>query len=46
MPKKREKLNLDEAALALTRISEQHLSKLPEEEQKSRVAAFSRVNFK
>jgi hypothetical protein len=46
MPKKRKKLSLDEAAMALTRIAEQHLSKLPEEERESRVAAFSRVNFK
>jgi len=46
MPKKRKKLSIDEAAMALTRIAEQHLSKLPEEEQESRVAAFSRVNFK
>jgi len=46
MPRKRKKLSLDEAAMALTRIAEQRLSKLPEEEQESRVAAFSRVNFK
>jgi hypothetical protein len=46
MPRKKKKLSLDEAAMALTRIAEQHLSKLSEEEQESRVAAFSRVNFK
>jgi hypothetical protein len=46
MPRKRKNLSLDEAAMALTRIAEQHLSKLPEKEQESRVAAFSRVNFK
>ena len=46
MRKKKKKLSLDEAAEALTRIAERHLSKLPEEEQESRVAAFSRVTFK
>jgi hypothetical protein len=46
MPRKKKKLSLDEAAMALTRIAEQHLSRLSEEEQESRVAAFSRVNFK
>jgi hypothetical protein len=46
MPRKKKKLSLDEAAMALTLIAEHHLSKLPEEEQESRVAAFSRVKFK
>jgi hypothetical protein len=46
MPRKKKKLSLDEAAMALTRIAERNLSKLSEEEQESRVAAFSRVNFK
>ncbi len=46
MPRKKKKLSLDEAAMALTRIAEQHLSKRSEEEQESRVPAFSRVNFK
>lgn len=46
VPGKKKKLTLDEAAEALTRIAEEHLSKLPEDEQESRVAAFSRVNFK
>jgi hypothetical protein len=32
--------------MALTRIAEQHLSKLSVEERESRVATFSRVNFK
>jgi hypothetical protein len=46
MPRKKKKPSLGEAAMALTRIAEQHLSKLPEEEQEPKVAAFSRVNFK
>jgi hypothetical protein len=46
MPKKKKKLSLDEAAMALTRIAERHLCKLPPEEQESRVAAFSRLKFK
>lgn len=46
MPGKKKKLTLEKAAEALTRIAERHLSKLPEEEQESRVAAFSCVNFK
>jgi len=46
MVKKRGKLSLDEAAKQLTNIAEKHLSKFPEDEQDSRVAAFSRVSFK
>lgn len=46
MPRKKKRMSLDEAAMALTRIAEHHLSKLSEEEQESRVAAFSRVTFK
>ena len=43
---KKKKLSLDDAALALTRIAEEHLSQFSEEEQATRVAAFSRVKFK
>jgi hypothetical protein len=46
MPRRKRKPSLDKAALALTRIAERHLSKLPPEEQKSRVAAFARARFK
>lgn len=46
MPKKKRKLSLNEAALALTRIAERHISKFPHNEQESRVAAFSRIGFK
>jgi hypothetical protein len=46
VPDKKKKLTLDEAADALTRIALVQLSKLPEEEQEARVAAFSRVDFK
>lgn len=45
MPGKKKKLSLDEATEALTRIAEEHLSKLPESEKDSRVTAFSRVTF-
>jgi hypothetical protein len=45
VPGKKKKLSLNEAAEALARIAEKHLSKLPEKEQESRVAAFSRVVF-
>jgi hypothetical protein len=46
MPRKMPKLSLNKAAKALTEVAERHLSKLPEEERDSKVAAFSRVNFK
>jgi len=37
----KKKLSLDEAATALAKAAEKHLSKLPEEEQEWKVAAFS-----
>jgi len=46
MAKKRKKVSLNDAAKALTQIAERHLSQFSEEEQDSRVAAFSRVIFR
>ena len=41
--KKRKKPSLEETVRKLVAIAQEHLSKLPEEEQEARVAAFSRL---
>jgi len=46
MARKPEKISLRRAVEEATDIIEKHLSKLPEEEQESRVAAIARRSFK
>ena len=40
------KKSLEATARQLASIAQEHLSKLPEEEQETRVAAFARVRFR
>lgn len=46
MTRAKKKLSLKKAVEELTAIAEKHLATLPEEEQETRVAAFSRRDFK